>query len=92
MAKILAPNEQYNGVSASVIFVNGHGETNKPELIEWFKKHGYTVEEEEFNSSKTLEEMTVEELTAYANENNIDIGKATTQSGILDKIKAIEFE
>jgi hypothetical protein len=35
---------------------------------------------------KPFEEMTVEELTAYANENTIDIGKATTAEGILKKI------
>lgn len=44
MAKIIAPNEQFTGVSASVNFVNGIGETDNPHLIGWFKEHGYTVE------------------------------------------------
>ena len=35
-----------------------------------------------------LTAMTVEELTAYAKDNGIDIGQATTQEGILKKIKA----
>lgn len=83
MAKILAPNKYYTGASASVNFVNGIGDTEKPELIDWFKKHGYKVIEKE----KTLEEMSVEELLDYANKNNIDIGKATSQAGILEKIK-----
>jgi hypothetical protein len=45
MAKILCPNKEYSGVSASVTFVNGVGETDNPQLIDWFKSHGYTVEE-----------------------------------------------
>lgn len=45
MAKILAPNREYTGVSASVAFCNGIGETDNPTLISWFKEHGYIVEE-----------------------------------------------
>lgn len=89
MAKILAPNKQYTGVSASVPFCNGIGTTDKPELKEWFKKHGYQVIEEE-NKNKTIDQMNVEELVAYANKNKIDIGKATSQAGIIEKIKAFE--
>lgn len=44
--KIYAPNKRANGVYASVRFVDGVGETNKPHLIEWFKQNGYTVEGE----------------------------------------------
>lgn len=54
MVKIYAPNEQYTGVSASVSFVNGVGETDDPHLIEWFKVKGYEVEE----SKKTAEKKT----------------------------------
>ena len=39
---------------------------------------------------KELSKMTVEELKDYAQEKNIDIGKATSQSGILEKIKEVE--
>lgn len=41
---------------------------------------------------KELDEMTVEELKEYAEKNNIDIGKSTSQSGILEKIKSAESE
>ncbi|APF21599.1 hypothetical protein [Clostridium butyricum] len=34
-----------------------------------------------------LEVLSLEELLKYAEENGIDIGKATTQSGVLAKIK-----
>jgi len=42
--KIYAPNQQYTGISASVGFVNGVGETTDPHLIEWFLERGYKVE------------------------------------------------
>ncbi|GAA0230065.1 hypothetical protein [Metaclostridioides mangenotii] len=45
MAKVLAPNKQYTGLSASVGFVNGVGETEDKDLLKWFKAHGYEIEE-----------------------------------------------
>lgn len=47
MAKVYAPNKEYTGISASVIFVNGVGETDSPALLCWFRKHGYDVQEKE---------------------------------------------
>lgn len=44
MAKIFAPNEKYNGVSATVRFINGVGETENEHLIGWFESKGYKVE------------------------------------------------
>lgn len=46
MARIIARNKQYCGISASVPFVNGVGETSTPHLIDWFKEHGYKVVED----------------------------------------------
>ena len=43
MAKIICPNKEYTGISASVSFCNGVGETEDLRLIKWFKDHGYTV-------------------------------------------------
>lgn len=45
--KIYSPNKEYTGVSASVSFCNGKGETDDPRLIQWFKDHGYDVEDTE---------------------------------------------
>lgn len=91
MAKIIAPNKQYTGISASVYFCNGIGETDNKDLINWFKEHGYSVVEEDIEKTdKSIDEMSVEELVSYADEHNIDIGKATSQSGIIEKIKAAE--
>ena len=91
MAKIIAPNKQYTGISASVYFCNGIGETDSKDLINWFKEPGYSVVEEDIEKKdKSIDEMSVEELISYADEHNIDIGKATSQSGIIEKIKAAE--
>lgn len=38
------------------------------------------------NKENELSEMTVEELKAYAAENNIDVGRSTSAEGILKKI------
>lgn len=45
--KIHAPNKNYTGVSASVAFCSGVGETEDPYLLDWFRGHGYEVEETE---------------------------------------------
>lgn len=45
--KVYSPNKDYTGISASVPFCGGIGETDDPHLIQWFKDHGYEVEEPE---------------------------------------------
>ena len=49
---IKSPNKDYTGVSASVPFCNGVGETEDLYLIQWFKDHGYEVEETPEKASK----------------------------------------
>lgn len=41
-------------------------------------------------TEKDLSDMKVDELKEYAQKRNIDIGKATSQSGILKKIKMVQ--
>ncbi len=53
MAVIKAPNPKYNGVSASLHFVNGEAETDNKWLIGWFERKGYKVEKKK--SSKKAE-------------------------------------
>lgn len=63
--KIYAPNKQANGVYASVLFVDGVGETDNPRLIEWFRTHGYVLTgtcEDVVASLVTEEDSSVEEL------------------------------
>ena len=100
MAKIIAPNKQYTGISAGVPFAAGMGETDDERLIEWFKDHGYEVEgmveqepaagEQSAQDQKELKDMSVEELTAYAQEKGIDLGQATTPAGMIKKIQEAE--
>ena len=54
--KIKSPNKDYTGVSASVPFCNGVGETEDPYLIQWFKDHGYEVEETSEKAEKPAKE------------------------------------
>jgi hypothetical protein len=91
MAKIYAPNKQYTGISASVAFAKGVGETDNPTLIEWFIEHGYEVEEEDKKQDPPKEPgkfdgMDADQLKAYAAEHNIEIGNSTSVNGILKKI------
>ena len=44
MAVIKSPNQEYTGTSAGVYFVNGVGNTDNENLIEWFRDRGYEVE------------------------------------------------
>lgn len=103
MAKIFAPNKEYNGISAGIPFSIGVGETSDSYLLDWFKNHGYIIikdaaeedlevppvndgKEPELAPEEYLKNMTIEELQAHAELNGIDIGKATSQEGIIKKI------
>ena len=72
MAKVYAPLKGYNGISASVTFVNGVGETDNENLLEWFEEKGYTVEREEKSKrakkAKEVTEETSEETSEGATE------------------------
>lgn len=46
MAKIIAVNDQFDGISATVQFNKGVGECADPYLISWFKAKGYEVIED----------------------------------------------
>lgn len=48
--------------------------------------------QEESSINKKIEEMSIEELKDYANGKGIEIGKATSLNGILEKIKEYEAE
>lgn len=80
--KIYAPNKQYTGVSASVFFVNGVGETDNQHLIAWFKEHGYRVEDE-----RSLEKMTVVELRELAKEKGIEGYDSMKKDDLIETLK-----
>ena len=80
--KIYAPVKDADGIYASVRFVKGVGETNNPALIEWFKKHGYRVEE---NNDKKVE---VAEVVVETVEKVTDDGKPDFESMDSDEIRS----
>jgi len=51
MAKVIAPNKHYTGLSAGVMFNNGIGETDDVNRIKWFAQKGYLVEGYEADAS-----------------------------------------
>lgn len=77
MYKITCPNKSYNGVSATVNFNNGEGFTEKQNLIPWFKKHGYTVEEIKEDEKENLNAIPEkDDLGSVPNaETTVDIDK-----------------
>jgi len=65
MAKIYSNNKQYNGISASVNFINGVGESNLPHLLAWFHENGYTIVEDKREPS-IYDSMAYKEMTDIA--------------------------
>lgn len=55
MTKVTAPDKNYTGVTATVLFQQGLGETDNAYLINWFANHGYTVSDEKTENTKTEE-------------------------------------
>ena len=75
MAIIKTKIPNFTGLRANVMFTKGVGETEDKHLIEWFRSHGYNVEEakvvvapkvEEPEAAIDLEAMSVEELKEHA--------------------------
>lgn len=81
--RIYSPVKNYTGISASVPFCNGKGETDDPLLIAWFSEHGYTVvpdSDTETGSEETSEEIVEEpEVKKCTNRTR---QKATTKAGM----------
>lgn len=71
MAVIKSPNQEYTGTSAGVAFINGVGNTDNENLIEWFRDRGYEVEiDAEVTTEEDLEEKEIDDL-----EKTEEIGK-----------------
>lgn len=57
MAKIIAPNQNYSGISAGVVFYDGEGQCEDARLLDWFEVRGYKViHEEKPRDSETEQE------------------------------------
>jgi len=92
MATIKAPVKGYTGRVVGVAFSDGVGETEDAAALAYFRRHGYTVEDTE----KTAEvpegapsgEWKVDQLKAYAEQHEIDLGKASKKDEIVAAIEA----
>ena len=90
MAKIIAPNKDYNEESATVSFVNGVGETSDPWLISWFKSNGYEVQEDEKQAGDKAESQEDEvEFPKHVGGGNYEPSDGSKVKG---KDKAVEAE
>ena len=94
--KIYAPIKTATGVWCSVYFRNGVGETDNPHLINWFKEHGYKVEEVKVTDEVQLTQfMESEEVKALNNEVDlesmtpIELREWAKANGLGSKIKNI---
>ena len=86
MAKIYCNNKEFCGISASVNFVNGVGDSNIPHLISWFQENGYTIIQEKREPS-IYDSMNYKELTELAKErgfNGIGLKKEPLIIALLD--------
>jgi len=71
MAVIKSPNQEYTGTSAGVYFVNGVGNTDNENLIEWFRDRDYEVEiDAEVSTEEDSGEKKIDDL-----EKTEEIGK-----------------
>lgn len=96
MAKIIAKNKQYTGVSATVQFVKGVGETDKDYLIKWFKDNGYEVidgdieVDENAKMKKELNKNNVEELKQLCIDAGIDVSGLSKKSEFIEALLELE--
>lgn len=67
MAVIKTKTPNFTGYRASVFFRNGVGSTDDTYLIEWFKSHGYDVEDEPKTEPKMTEAPVVRGKTKPKN-------------------------
>ena len=66
--KIYAPVKDACGTWASVRFVDGVGETDDPSLIEWFRRNGYTLEENVIIKRQRVERAVSDSTNEMPNE------------------------
>lgn len=76
--KIYAPVKDANGIYASVRFIKGVGETNNPALIEWFRKHGYRVENVDKESITSTSQEDVSKTNVVIDNSKPDFDSMTS--------------
>ena len=66
--KMYAAVKDACGTWASVRFVDGVGETDDPSLIEWFRRNGYTLEENVITKRQRVEGAVSDSTNEMPNE------------------------
>ena len=91
MAKIYAINKEYNGVTASVPFTNGVGFSSDPYLLDWFKEHGYKVEDDiteaKSEANTDISQLSYDELKSLAKDRGVDGYHKMKKEELLDALK-----
>jgi len=94
MAKVYAPNKDYNGVTASVPFTNGVGFSSNSYLLDWFKEHGYKVEDDiaeaKSEANTDISQLSYEELKTLAKDKGVDGYHKMKKEELLDALKDSE--
>lgn len=91
MAKIYSPNKQYVGISAGVTFFQGVGEATDEYLIDWFKKHGYEVEED-LKVTDPDDSDPVDDPGAPGEVNEGDLNPGVTNPGTINFLETYSVE
>lgn len=88
MAKVTTPVKGYTGVVVGVDFKDGVGETDSIPALEYFERHGYTIEtvEQPFPKGAPTKSWKVDELKAFAETHGLDLGDAKTKDEILEAL------
>lgn len=84
MATVTAPVEGFTGNVIGVDFVDGVGETDDQNKLNYFTRQGYRVE----NTGKPVSKMTKAELIELAEDHDIEVNKAAK----VDEIRSVISE
>lgn len=90
MAKVYAPNKAYNGITATVRFLQGEGETDNPKLLKWFEKKGYRVVKEQ--SHILTDEKKVDESVQVSDENAVEQKNNTSSTNEYENMNVEELK
>lgn len=90
MAKVYAPNKAYNGITATVRFLQGEGETDNPKLLKWFEKKGYRVVKEQ--SYILTDEKKVDESVQVLDENAVEQKNNTSSTNEYENMNVDELK
>ncbi|WP_440708818.1 hypothetical protein [Herbiconiux sp. YIM B11900] len=92
--KIESPVEGFNGSVVGVQFTDGVGHTDDEAALSYFDRQGYKVAgvvdedvKRDYPLGDPSDKWTVKELTAYAADRKIDLGKAKGKDEIWNAIK-----